>query len=99
VCLAGNSIVSGGWKNIILLAEVARRQLQDSNVGAHTITGGSTNKIQCPGPGSTLTIKGGSYNSITNRCEYSTIVGGTGKYNFFISFVVVVDVVVIVFHQ
>ena len=45
VISAENSIVSGGWKNIILEAVVNRRKLQDSNVGAHTIIGGSTNKI------------------------------------------------------
>ena len=82
VCLAENAAVSGGWNNKILEAVVNRRKLQDSNVGAHTITGDSTNKIQCPGPGSTIT--GGSFHSITNRCEYSTIMGGTGKY-FFLS--------------
>ena len=95
VCLAENSAVSGGGTNIILgfsrVGSKRRRKLQDSNSGAHTITGGSTNKIQCPGPGSTIT--GGSFNSITNQCEYSTIVGGTGKSNAFVSFVVVVVVV------
>ena len=74
------------WENnTILEAEVDRRQLQVDNIlGAHTITGGSMNKIKCPGP--SLTIAGGSFNSITNRCEYSTIVGGTGKSNVFVSF-------------
>ena len=56
------------------------------------------NKMQCLGP--SLTITGRSFNSITNQCEYSTIVGGTGKFNVFVSFVdVVVVVVVVVVHQ
>ena len=37
------------------------------------------NKMQCPGPSSTITW--GSFNSIINRCEYSIIAGGTSKYN------------------
>ena len=64
VCVAHNSVVSGGGNNTILEAEVDGGQLQVDNLGIHTITGGSMNKIQCPGPSSTIT--GGSFNSITN---------------------------------
>ena len=87
MCLAGNSVVNGGGNNTILEAELDAGQLQNLTLGTHKITGGSTNKIQCPGPSST--IIGGSFNSVTNRCEYSTIVGGKGKYNVFARFVVV----------
>ena len=79
VCLAHNSVGRGGGNNTILEAEVDGGQLQVDNLGIYTITGGSMNTIQCPGPSSTIT--GGSFNSIINRCEYSTITGGTGKYN------------------
>ena len=60
-------------------------------LATHNITGGSMNKIQCPGPSSTITV--GSFNSITNRCEYSTIVGRTVKFYLSVSFIVVAVVV------
>ena len=64
VCLASNPVVGVGGNNTILEAEVDGRQLQVDDLGTHTITAGSMNKIQCPGPSSTIT--GGSFNSITN---------------------------------
>ena len=94
MCLAGNSVVNGGGNNTILEAELDAGQLQNLTLGTHKITGGSTNKIQCPGPSST--IIGGSFNSITNRCEYSTIVGRTVKFYLSVSFIVVVFSFIIV---